>query len=329
MKPASFLSICVLWLLCTATLALSAPPNPAPGLAAKSVVSAPALYMLGPGDEIAVHQPNAEELDGIPARIDDNGNVNLPLIGRVRVGGLTVEQAESLVTVKLAALLKYPQPVMSITEYRSQPVSVLGALNTPGVIQLQGHKTLVELISMAGGLRADAGPTVQITRRISSGPLPISGATEDPSGQFYTATLDLPAVLTGKAAASNLQIMPNDVISVPRAEVVYVTGDVKKPGGFPMTSNGGISVLQGVSLAEGLGPQASPKAARIFRLRGDGQLKDEVPVDMASILAGKKPDVELKSGDVLFIPDNKAKKAGARAAEVALQAVVGLAWRPW
>lgn len=328
MRAGIFLFISTVWLLCAATHASSASPDRAES-AAKPVVSAPALYVLGPGDEIAVHQPNAEELDGIPARIDDGGNVNLPLIGRVRVGGLTVEQAEGVLTGKLAILLKHPQPVMSITEYRSQPVSVLGALNTPGVIQLQGHKSLVELISMAGGLRADAGPTVQITRRISSGPLPISGATEDPSGQFYTATLDLPEVLTGKAAASNLQIMPNDVISVPKAEVVYVTGDVKKPGGFPMTSNGGISALQGVSLAEGLGPQAQPKEARIFRLRGDGQLKDEVPVDMASILAGKKPDVELKSGDVLFIPDNKAKKAGARAAEVALQAVVGLAWRPW
>jgi polysaccharide export outer membrane protein len=296
---------------------------------AAAVAKTSPLYKLGPGDEVQVHQVNAEELDGISARVDDNGFVNLPLIGRVQVGGLTVEQSEGVIGEKLSALLKRPQPVVAITEYRSQPVSVLGAVNTPGVIQLQGHKTLAEVISLTGGLRPDAGAKVQITRKTASGPLPLPGAVTDPSGQFSTATIDMPNLLTGKAAETNLQIMPNDLISVPKAEVVYVTGDVKKPGGFPMSSNGGISALQGISLAEGLGPQAAPKEAKIFRLRGDGQLKDEVPVDMASVLAGKTPDVDLKPGDVLFIPDNKTKKAGVRAAEVALQAVVGLAWRPW
>src|SRR5690242_10426391 len=131
-----------------------------------------ALYRLGPGDEISVSQPNAEELDDKVARVDDAGFVNLPLAGRLHVGGLTVEQTETVVRNELSKLLLNPRPVVSITKYRSQPVSVLGAVNTPGVIQLEGRKTLVELISLAGGLRQDAGVYVQITRRISYGHIP-------------------------------------------------------------------------------------------------------------------------------------------------------------
>jgi len=110
------------------------------------------LYRLGPGDEIKVFQENAPELDGKTARIDDLGFINLPLTGRVKLSGLTLEESEQAVAGPLGKFLLTPNPVVSITDYRSQPVSVLGAVNTPGVLQLQGHKTLLELLSMAGGV---------------------------------------------------------------------------------------------------------------------------------------------------------------------------------
>jgi polysaccharide biosynthesis/export protein len=124
------------------------------------------LYHLGAGDEIKVQQPNAEELDGKTARIDDTGFVTLPLVGRVQLGGLTVEQVELLLASGLANLLLKPQPIVSITEYRSQPVSVVGAVQTAGVTQLQGAKTLVEVLSLAGGLRE--GPEAQSRSRARS-----------------------------------------------------------------------------------------------------------------------------------------------------------------
>jgi len=288
---------------------------------------APALYRLGPGDEIKVQQPNAEELDGKTARVNDQGFVNLPLIGRLQVGGLTVEQTEALVTTSLARLLVHPAPVVAITEYRSQPVSVLGAVNTPGVIQLQGRKTLVEMLSMAGGLRQDAGTDVEVTRRLSYGKLPLTGATTDPQNEYSIARVNVAALLKGNNPSENITIYPQDIISVPKADQIYVVGNVKKPGGFPLTTNGGVSILQAVALAEGLGPEAAPKNAKIYRSSGDDQPKTEIAIDLKAIMTGKGPDVNLLPKDVLFIPDSAGKKVGAKAAQIALSAATGLAWR--
>ncbi|HEX4277463.1 MAG TPA: polysaccharide biosynthesis/export family protein [Bryobacteraceae bacterium] len=288
------------------------------------------LYRLGPGDEVKVFQENAPELDGKTARIDDLGFINLPLTGRVKLSGLTLEESEKALATPLSKYLISPNPVVSITEYRSQPVSVLGAVNTPGVLQLQGRKTLVEMLSMAGGVRADAGTEVEITRRLSFGPLPLPNAAPDASGDFSTAKIDLVTLLKGTAPGSNITIVPQDVISVPRAELIYVTGTVKKPGGFPLSTNGTISVLQALSLAEGIGPDAAAHNARIIRSpNGDGD-RQEIPVDVANILRGKTPDFDLKPRDILFIPDSTSRKAGTRFAEAALQAVTGIAiWRVW
>jgi len=288
----------------------------------------PRLYRLGPGDLISVQQPNAEELDGKTARIDAEGFASLPLVGRVRLGGLTIQEGESLLTSRLSDLLLKPQPIISVEEYRSQPVSVVGAVNNPGVIQLQGKKTLLETISLAGGLRPDAGGQVEITRQLANGRLPLSGEKLDPTGGFSTATIDIAKVVNGANPAENILICPDDVISIPRAEMVYVTGEVHKPGGFPLNTGGAISVLQALSLAEGLGPQAAPKSAKIFRPRGDGSEKDEIPVNVAAILKGKTADFNLKARDVLFIPDSTSKKAGVRAAEAAVETVTGvIIWR--
>ncbi len=302
----------------------------APKQLIERVPAPPALYRLGPGDEIRIQQQNAEELDGKTARIDDLGYTNLPLVGRLQLSGLTLEEAEKAVAARLSNYLLNPRPVISITEYRSQPVSVLGAVNTPGVIQLQGKKTLIELLSMAGGVKADAGTDLQLTRRLTYGPIPVKGAVTDGSGQFSTAKIDLAALLKGTAPETNIEIDPQDVISVPRAELIYVTGCVKKPGGFAMSTNGSISVLQAISLAEGTAPQASTKNARIVRSsNGDGP-KQQIPVNVAAILGGKEPDFDLKPRDILFIPDSVAKKAGVRVAEAAIQAATGVAiWRAW
>jgi polysaccharide biosynthesis/export protein len=283
------------------------------------------LYRLGPGDQIQVHQPNAEELDSKLVRIDDLGYADFPLIGRVKLGELTLEQAESLIASHLSRLLVNPQPVLSITEYRSQPVSVLGAVNNPGVIQLQGKRTLVEVLSLAGGLRPDAGGEVVVTRRLGYGRVPVGVESLDASGNFSTARIDVAALETGAHPTDNILIYPQDVISVPSSEFIYVTGEVHKPGSFPIRANGGISVLQAISLAEGLVPQASAKNAKIFRERPGNVDKEEIQVDVARILAGKNRDIQLEAHDILFIPDSVSKKAGYRVAEAAIQTATGIA----
>jgi polysaccharide export outer membrane protein len=286
------------------------------------------LYHLGAGDQIQVRQPNAEELDGKLVRVDDQGFADFPLLGRLKVGGLTVTEAQSLIASALSHLLLRPQPILSIMEYRSQPVSVLGAVNNPGVIQLQGKKTLMEMLSLAGGLRQDAGGEVVVTRRLDYGHVPVANESLDRSRKFSTAKIDVVALVKGDNPTDNILILPEDVISVPGSEFIYVTGEVRKPGSFPLRASPGISVLQAISLAEGLGPQASAKNARIFRVAEDHAVKDEIQVDVARILAGKSKDIELQAHDILFVPDSVSKKAAFRAAEAAIQTATGIAiWR--
>src|SRR6266699_971417 len=133
----------------------------------------PSLYVLGPDDQIMIQGLHADEIVNKPVRVDQNGEVKLPLVGVLHAGGLTVRNFESELNHSLAKYVRDPEMSVSITEPRSQPVAVAGAVNSPGVHQIQGRKSLVEMLSLAGGLRTDAGYSVQITRQMEWGILPL------------------------------------------------------------------------------------------------------------------------------------------------------------
>ncbi len=114
-------------------------------------------YVLGPDDQIVIHAIDAPEISDKPVLIGTNGNITLPLIGRVQAGGLTVEQLETELNTRLKKYVQDPQVSVTVAEFRSQPVSVFGAVTKPGVIQLRGRKTLYEVLSMAGGPARDRG----------------------------------------------------------------------------------------------------------------------------------------------------------------------------
>src|SRR5262249_583417 len=148
------------------------------------------------------------------------------MVGRVHVAGLTVQQTEQQLNKDLSKYIRDPQVVVNVSEIRSQPVSVLGAVNTPGVHQIQGHKTLLETLSQAGGIRQDAGYNERITGQVEWGCIPLPGATLDQSGRFMVAELNLQKIMEAKNPAENIQIFPHDVITVPKADMVYVIGEV-------------------------------------------------------------------------------------------------------
>ncbi len=281
-------------------------------------------YILNADDEIIIRVPDAEEINEKPIRIDRRGNINLPMVGRIQAGGLTAEQLESDLVERLRKYLKNPEVSVIVKEFRSQPVSVLGAVTTPGILQVQGHKTLFEVLSMAGGLKPDAGHIIKITRMKQWGEIPLPTARSDSTGRFSVAEVRVRSVMEATNPQENVRIFPNDVISVPKADIVYVVGAVRKAGGFTLNERETLSVLQALSLAEGLDRMAAAKGAQILRVLPDAGSRVKIPVNLKDVLAGRSNDVPLRPGDVLFVPYSATKSAVARTAETALQITTGI-----
>jgi polysaccharide export outer membrane protein len=300
----------LLMLGCTAIVGLAQTGN---------ALSAGQKYVLGPDDQITVRALGVDEIDGKTARVDFQGFVDLPLIGKVKVAGSTVDGVQTELASKLRKYVRDPQVSVSVSEYHSQPVSVLGAVNTPGAYNLAGPSTLEQVLSRAGGLRNDAGSTITITRGSAWGPIPLPSDKVDASGKFSTAQVNVKSLLQGKKPEDNITIEPTDVIAVPRAELVYVVGAVHRPGGFVLNERESMSVLQAVSMSEGLDKTSAPKNAKIIR-EGTTNHRVEIPVNVSKILSGRSPDVPLLADDILFVPTNAAKSVALRAVEAALQA---------
>jgi len=303
--------------------ATAQPLSGQPQAAAIPAEIAPDSYRLGVSDSIQVQCINVDEFGTTPVRIDTDGQISLPLIGRIQAAGLTIKQLEEELKKRLAAYVLDPVVVVRLAEPRSQPVSVIGAVNNPGVHQLEGTKTLLELLSLAGGLHQDAGHTVKLTRRSEWGPIPLAGATADETKTFSVAEIELKQLIEAKAPAENIVIRPYDVISVPRAELVYVVGDVHRPGGFTLAQRESLSVLHALSLAEGLQPTATASKARILRQDGAAN-RTEIPVNLAKVLSGKAQDVPMLPGDILFVPNNKARSVGLKTVDAAISITSGI-----
>jgi polysaccharide export outer membrane protein len=298
------------------TLNQEAPSAPA--------VKEEASYVLGPNDRIMVRCVNADELPPTPIRIDNDGQVTLPFVGRVKLAGLTVSDAEKQLTDQLSKFIRHPQVQLNVVESHSQPVSVFGAVRNPGAYQLEGQKNLTEILSMAGGLRPDAGRILKLTRRAESSPIPLPSAARDSTGNFTVAEVNVEELVRGSNPSSNVEVRPYDVISVPPAELVYVVGQVRKPGGFIMTGREDFTVLQAVSMAEGLDRTAAPKKARIIR-KATKSGRIEIQVNLERILSGRDPDMPMQAEDVLFVPNSAAKNAGMKTLDAIIQTATGIA----
>ena len=256
-----------------------------------------------------------------------DGYINLAMVGRVKVAGLSVSGLEQELTARLQNYVRDPQVSVLISEFRSQPISVVGAVNNAGVVQLRGRKDLVEVIALAGGLKADAGNTATITRELSKGQIPLAGATVDPTGRFSVAHVNLHNVMEAKNPQDNIIIETNDVIMIPKAQLLYVVGEVQKPGGFVLSERDSVSVLQAVALAGGLTQFAALKKARILHQDSNHSTRTEVPANVSKILTGQAPDMELHADDILFVPNSLSKSAGAKALQTALNMAGVAVWR--
>ena len=278
---------------------------------AQDTRQSPVTYILDADDLIAVRALDAEEIStSAPVRVDPQGDITLPRLGRIHAAGLTTQQLSAQISDKLKLYIKQPDVTVTLVEMRANPVSVLGAVQNPGIQKIQGRRTLYECISAAGGIRQDAGYEIKITRRIHYGRIPLPGAQDDATGDFSVASISIKSVMDASDPAQNIEVKAEDVISVPKGEVVYALGALRRQGGFVLTEHKGISLLQVISLAEGFDRFADTKHARIMRPVPSSDRRTEIAVNLKDLLAGKAPDQQLQPNDLLFVPLS-GKKAAA------------------
>jgi polysaccharide export outer membrane protein len=282
-------------------------------------------YIIGIDDQVLIRIVDLRDIPDKPFRVDPSGSIDLPLLGPVHAADLTPGQLKEGLAAAAAKYILDPQISVNIVEYHSQPVSVIGAVNTPGVHSLTGPKRLIEVLSEAGGLRPDAGSTIRITRDIKWEAIPLPGTRMDAGGQFSVAELDTDKLMNFGMPRDNILVRPHDVISVSKAELIYVMGNVKKAGGFSLASRENISVLKALALAEGPDHTASVKNSVILRPASDGAKEQSIRVAIDKMLLGKAPDMPMRANDVLYIPNNAPKSIALRTAEAALQIGTGLA----
>ncbi len=270
-------------------------PPPASKPAAEAPVTDQALstrtLRIGPGDELDISVYNVQELTQ-HTRVTGTGEIYLPLIGYVRVGGLTVPEAQAAIEKQLADgnFVKNPHVSIYVKEFSSETISIAGEVAKPGPYPaMQAHR-LLDLIQAAGGLAPRAGRNVTIVHR-------------DQPKATQTIVLSENAVET---AQNNIDLLPGDTVVVNRAGIVYVIGEVNRAGGFVIDEQKGMTVFLAVTLANGPTNAASLKGARVIRRLPDGGLL-QTPVPLKELLQAKAADVPLQADDVLWIPSAKRR----------------------
>lgn len=287
-------------------------------------------YLIGPEDLLEITVLEAPDFNRT-VRVSDDGAISLALLGSIQVAGMSTREVQLLLEDRLRqTYMKDPQVGVFVQEMRSHPVAVFGAVEKPGVYQIRYAKPVVEVLSMAQGLATDAGDTVIVERHSGDPAEPgfaallgpkVNTATDSPNGLPATSgagavqvsggesiTLKLKDLLDSSGPHSNVLVYPGDSVKVTRAGIVYVLGQVHKPGGFVLKTNEDISVLQAIAFAEGTTPNAKGKNAMIFVASPNGERK-EVAINLDKIMAGKEPSPVLKPNDVLFVPNSGGKEA--------------------
>jgi len=315
-------------------IALGPQEAQAPSTNSATSVSRPVTsnYKIGPDDEITIYAPYADDISNKRFRIEKSGDVSLPnkYVGRIHAEGLTVEELAVIIKKRLAEIIKSPEVVVRVETPKSQPVVVFGKVNSGGgTVQLEGGMTLLEVLTKVGGLANDAGSQITIQRLIENGPVPLPNAVNDE--RYSTAQVSVAALTNGIRPEVNIQLMPHDYISVPRADFVYIIGGVMKPGGYALNEKKVVSLIQLLGFAGGQTPTAKLKSAVIYRQLADGShMSIEVNVADAKKLKSGKPEVMLQADDILEIPDSLVRGTVRRTFDQAVSTLTGVAiYRPF
>ncbi len=241
-------------------------------------------------------------------RVNNQGNIILPLVGDLHVEGLTAPEVAQAVTdlYRNRQVLLHPQVTVFVAEFSTRGVTLSGEVRTPGIYQLPGPRNLTDMLAAAGGLNDSASKTVSIVHR------------SDP-GKIITVKLNVGAQTPGSIEAANIQIRPGDTIFVARSGIVYVVGDLARPGGYQVEHNDRLSLLDAVALAGGPTQTSKLWDARLIRRSPMG--REEMKIDLKKILYGGGPDMLMADGDILYVPISQRRIY----TQQAIQAIIGAA----
>lgn len=280
-------------------------------------------YVLGPGDVVAITAFEVEEISEKPFRIDSQGDINLPLLGKIHVDGMTVEQFEADLTSRLKTIVRQPQVVVRITQYRSDFVFFEGMFKTTGIVPLQGRRNLIEMLAVVG-TQPNASHRIKVTRRFEMGKIPLPNAVEDQDKKVSTVEISMGSLRDNVNPAEDIVLQPFDVISVERAEMIYVNGEVSRVGGVELGERESISAAQLITMVGGLGKDADAGKAHVLRPILNTAKRSEIPLNLKKILAGQENDFPLLPNDILVVPRNNKRSIARNVALIGAPTALSL-----
>jgi polysaccharide biosynthesis/export protein len=254
-------------------------------LTVRPVVAQKESLLIGPGDLIQVDVLDTPEMEQ-QVRVMDDGSAALAYVGNVQIGGKTPAAAAEAIRLLLISknVMKHPQVTVRVQEYSTQDVSVLGQVRTPGAYPLTTPQPVLRVLSLAGGVTDIADREVTVKRHGSSEQLK------------YMLSNDPQKMLTDM-----VMVNPGDIVMVPKAPIIYIMGDVGRPGGYAMSSNEShLTLLQAIARAGSANKTSVASKVRLIRNSGDGE--KEIPIRLDAMQKGKIPDIDLQANDIVFVP---------------------------
>ena len=264
-------------------------------MAAETAAAPETEYRIGPEDLLEVTLFDIEDEHGEPrivqSRVSNTGFATFPYVGVVDAAGMTPTEFEDHLREAYTRFIHEPQLTVLVQEYRSYRVSVIGYVKEPGVLELKGRKTLLEGVAMAGGLTDEAGKEIRLTRMTEQGP--------------QTLLIDLDRIARDGDVRLNVDMLPGDVIAVPKAGTFYVEGTVKNPGAYPLLQE--TTVSQAVATAGGADATLAKSSSTVlYRKSADGE-RQAIPIDLAALEDGDGEDFKVQQDDVIVVPLSTAR----------------------
>lgn len=296
-------------------------------------------YRIGPNDVLEIEIDDAPELSGV-RRVNANGTFLMPYLGRLTAKGKTTEDLEEIIAKGLDQRYIFnPKVSVVVKQYNSRSFFIQGAVRSPGVYQIEGRPTLLELLTVAGGLANDHSSTAFVIRKIKPSENTASEnqeaavADNEPTSQRPRYSLPTPPTtpvsengkpntmpqytlyktnLVGLLRGNfgqNFSLEPGDIVNIPQTEMFFVAGEVQAPGSFALKD--GTSLRQAIALAQGTNFKAAANRTVIFRENQETGQRQEIQVDLSAVMSGKANDVSIQANDIVIVPNSKMKTIAA------------------